>query len=279
MIHKIENYPLAGKLTDCKRVWQQLQKQTCDFTSDKSDILNTFLIKADPILQQQLYILTQLYLFKNSRALLPINWTNSQSINCKILELCTLKKIIPPLSAWKFLANDTRNINEDAWKKIWLAWCSAYSNKFQKNIKRKLPIFNVTWTSDFVRGFFLLAKACLYKNKISKLENKFFSFVKNISEIQPILRHVALPDCKMHLDFFFPKFNLAVEIQGAPHFLPFEFFGGVNTLARKNEADAKKRRLCKKLNLRLYEISELDDFQKFLKYLNNITKKINNEIH
>ncbi len=50
---------------------------------------------------------------------------------------------------------------------------------------------------------------------------------------------------QQHLDIFIPDFGVAVEYQGAQHFLPIERFGGEAGLAVVQERDRQKAKRCK----------------------------------
>ena len=46
------------------------------------------------------------------------------------------------------------------------------------------------------------------------------------------------------LDFYLPKYNIAIECQGGQHFFPVEHFGGEKEFARIQERDARKFDIC-----------------------------------
>lgn len=72
------------------------------------------------------------------------------------------------------------------------------------------------------------------------------------------------------LDFYLPCYNIAIECQGSQHFIP-DFFKSkgvdysIELLKKVQERDARKKRLCKKNNVKL--IYFLD--KKFVKYLSD----------
>lgn len=51
---------------------------------------------------------------------------------------------------------------------------------------------------------------------------------------------------KFEIDIYFPDFKLAVEYNGAQHYIPIDFFGGQETLERIQKSDEEKRELIKK---------------------------------
>lgn len=53
------------------------------------------------------------------------------------------------------------------------------------------------------------------------------------------------------LDFFIPKYNVAIECQGIQHFQNVDYFGGENGLKQRKEKDKIKRNLCNKNGIKL----------------------------
>lgn len=60
------------------------------------------------------------------------------------------------------------------------------------------------------------------------------------------------------LDFFLPKYNIAIECQGIQHFESIEHFGGDNHLIATIERDKRKKSLCEENGIRLLYYSNLD---------------------
>lgn len=81
------------------------------------------------------------------------------------------------------------------------------------------------------------------------------------------------------LDIYIPNINLAIEYQGAQHFIAIDFFGGEEGLKENQRRDSVKRKKCNDNNIRLYEwkyTMEISDgnFIKVLKSYNlNIPPK------
>jgi len=86
-------------------------------------------------------------------------------------------------------------------------------------------------------------------------ETKLFYFLKENFPEQEIIQH-ASPDWlgRQHLDIFFPEINLAIEYQGVQHDRPIDFFGGEKAFEEVKRRDRRKKRLCKKNNIRLFEV-------------------------
>lgn len=56
---------------------------------------------------------------------------------------------------------------------------------------------------------------------------------------------------KQSLDFYIPKYNIAIECQGIQHFEAIKFFGGESGLCKQKERDIKKQKLCNDNGLKL----------------------------
>ena len=55
----------------------------------------------------------------------------------------------------------------------------------------------------------------------------------------------------MFLDFYLPKYNVAIECQGEQHFKPINYFGGECNFLNVTERDKLKFELCKQHNMKL----------------------------
>lgn len=74
---------------------------------------------------------------------------------------------------------------------------------------------------------------------------------------------------KMHLDFYLPQYNIAIECQGIQHFEPRDFTGHNKELAivnfkKQQERDKRKYLLCQEngINILYYHNKQKDYFQK-----------------
>ena len=77
----------------------------------------------------------------------------------------------------------------------------------------------------------------------SKLENKISLILeKNCIEFEEQKKFDWLG--KQELDFYLPKFNIAIECQGIQHFKPVARFGGEKMYKTQIEWDEKKKKLC-----------------------------------
>jgi hypothetical protein len=77
---------------------------------------------------------------------------------------------------------------------------------------------------------------------------------------------------KQHLDFYLPKYNVAIECQGGQHFMPVNRFGGNEKFKIILERDLKKYNLCKKNEIKLYYYTSSE----YKKYENEYSHYKNN---
>lgn len=63
------------------------------------------------------------------------------------------------------------------------------------------------------------------------------------------------------LDVFIKECNIAVEYHGAQHFIPIDFFGGMDGLKLRQHLDSIKKAKCSKNHIELIEISYDEDFE------------------
>jgi len=62
----------------------------------------------------------------------------------------------------------------------------------------------------------------------------------------------------LELDFYLPKYKIAIECQGIEHFKPINFFGGEKKYKSTLERDKKKLKLCEENGVKLLYYSNLD---------------------
>ena len=56
---------------------------------------------------------------------------------------------------------------------------------------------------------------------------------------------------KQHLDFYLPKYNIAIECQGEQHFEVVKHFGGEDKYEIQQKRDFLKNKLCKENGIKL----------------------------
>ena len=102
--------------------------------------------------------------------------------------------------------------------------------------------------------------------KQSRLEHKMETILIN-NDIEYIYqcnrKYFKWLGCQS-LDFYLPKYNIAIECQGGGHFLPIQQFGGDAALKKQIELDERKKLLCEKNNVKIM-------------YCTNLRKYIDNE--
>lgn len=77
----------------------------------------------------------------------------------------------------------------------------------------------------------------------------------------------------MSLDFYLPKYNVAIECQGIQHFKPVKYFGGNEGFTYRLRNDLKKKELCEKNGIKLLYFSSFNEKNVYVD-----TKKLINDI-
>ena len=104
----------------------------------------------------------------------------------------------------------------------------------------------------------LLLEGCPQCNN-SKLENEVKTLLQNNKiEFEEQKRFDWLG--KQSLDFYLPRYNLAIECQGIQHFEPIEYFGGVKTLENQIKRDKRKYLLCENNSIEILYYSTLKKY-------------------
>lgn len=95
----------------------------------------------------------------------------------------------------------------------------------------------------------------------SRLEAEMEIFLKdnNIEFIEQANKSVFDWLGSFSLDFYLPKYNVAIECQGGQHFQPIEYFGGWEEFKTVQERDRRKFELCKEHNIPIIYYSNIDD--------------------
>lgn len=95
-----------------------------------------------------------------------------------------------------------------------------------------------------------------YEKTTSKLENEIEKMLHNM-EIDFIKQKKFKNFGALEIDFYLPKYNIAIECQGIQHFLPVDWFGGEKEFKKTIERDLRKRKLCEKNGIKLLYYSNL----------------------
>ena len=109
------------------------------------------------------------------------------------------------------------------------------------------------------------------KCKTSKLELKLANILRD-KGIEYIHQHKPKWLGLQSLDFYLPKYNLAIECQGIQHFKPTRFGGITLEKAEQNlsyvqSLDERKRKLCKEHDLKLLYFTLHDNADDFVRSL------------
>lgn len=89
----------------------------------------------------------------------------------------------------------------------------------------------------------------------SRLENKVMTILnKNNIEFEEQKRFDWLG--MKSLDFYLPKYGIAIECQGEQHFQPIEFFGGTKKFSEITKRDILKYKQCKDNKIKLIYFSD-----------------------
>ncbi len=119
----------------------------------------------------------------------------------------------------------------------------------------------------------------------SKLENRVFNVLSE-NQIKFELEYKTSWIKRMHLDFYLPEYNIAIECQGGQHFESIEWFGGEKGFNKSLQRDKTKKQLCEEHGVKLLYYSEIKEFTSFLgeplykdtdSLLNEINKIINEQ--
>ena len=102
--------------------------------------------------------------------------------------------------------------------------------------------------------------------------------ILNENNIEYIPQH-KFEDCKfenyLYFDFYIPKYNVCLEIDGEQHRKPIEIFGGEEEFKKTKIRDSQKDSYCKDKSINLIRVPYYSDRKKELeKNINNIIKSL-----
>lgn len=170
---------------------------------------------------------------------------------------------MPPISFWFLLAGKSHSTflpSKTAWRRVWLEFKRLNKGKEKINIHAAQFYFSVQFEKE--------RKA---RRLTSKVEEKWWKQIKRLTPGIKKIRHALLPESSMHLDIFLPEKMTAFEIQGEQHWLAIKKFGGEKSFALRQERDARKRNICRKLGIKLIEISDYTSISFIAEALNKIS--------
>lgn len=91
-------------------------------------------------------------------------------------------------------------------------------------------------------------------SKLEKNVRKYLSENNILFEEQKRFKWLGLQS----LDFYLPKYNIAIECQGIQHFESIEYFGGDKSFYERIKRDNEKKKLCEENNVIILYYSELE---------------------
>ena len=138
----------------------------------------------------------------------------------------------------KYIYDDSVYITTDDYIYVLCPEHGVFRTTPYKHIKRKqgCPICKQSKLEDELYHYFR-------ENKIYFLTQKNFEWL--------YYSH------RLRLDFYLPKYNIAIECQGIQHFKPIDFFGGQDGYNYIIERDNIKRKLCEENGVKLLYFSNL----------------------
>ena len=103
-------------------------------------------------------------------------------------------------------------------------------------------------------------------------ETELYYSIKEAFKDTEVKQHVSPKWLgRQHLDVYMPEYNIGIEYQGAQHYRPVEYFGGMESFIKGQERDERKRRLCAENDCKLIYV---DEGYKLIDVLNQIKQQI-----
>lgn len=106
----------------------------------------------------------------------------------------------------------------------------------------------------------------------SQLEKEIITFLNN-ENIKYEYRYHSEWLGKLELDFYLPKYNIAIECQGLQHFEPIKHFGGMKRFIRQVRNDNEKEKRCQEQGVTLLFYSNFKK-ENMITKLNILKEKI-----
>ena len=140
-----------------------------------------------------------------------------------------------------------RGIHGEKYKYNWETYTKSHHP-----MKIECPIHGEFWQSPSKH---LIGNGCPKCNR-SHLENEIEQLlIKN--NIEYIAQYKDRWLGFQSLDFYLPKYNVAIECQGGQHFYPVGKYGGVDGFERRKKLDNNKLKLCEEHNIKILYFSNL----------------------
>jgi len=111
-----------------------------------------------------------------------------------------------------------------------------------------------------------------------KSQNKLFEKLQET--FNEVIKLEASPEWlnSQRFDIYLPKYNIAIEYNGAQHYEPIDYFGGEEKFKLQQQRDELKREKCRLNNCSLFEIKYDYNDDDYDLLINNISKLIQKEI-
>ncbi|NLF40692.1 hypothetical protein GX586_14710 [bacterium] len=203
----------------------------------------------------------------------PLVWPEAGHERARLLLLCVNSGWTPPIEAWRRLAGvgtGAAGLSLEPWNTAWrrfvaLAQCAPpFARRVPLTWMRGTPLavtresLYIEWDMPVVRAYFSVEIGkCRPSGRetASCFEDRWWAQLRDAFPGMAAERHVPLPGSALHLDVYWPRRQVAVEIQGEPHWRPVARFDGMNGFARRQQRDARKRALCNMLGIALTEVT------------------------
>jgi hypothetical protein len=202
-------------------------------------------------------------------------WPDDENLRARLLTAVLNAGAAAPFGAWRWLAGTAVRGADAAsrWAEVWAEFQSGVETVREcEEIRRAVPfcwlagtpgaragqVTLVAWRSAAIRAIFRQAwerSRRTGREKSSRLEEKWYACVCDAFPSLPPVRHALLAAGGMHVDMYWPQRDVALEVQGEPHWQGIPVFGGVTGLAQRQERDARKRRHCVAAGIRLVEVT------------------------
>jgi|GEM_PF-1372536 len=197
-------------------------------------------------------------------------WPADTRLRLRYLTVCAQMHRLPPCCVWAWLAGMPpagAAPARAAWAILWRDFTTSAAALMRTASLCLLagtpmavlrPGILIDWRSPAVRAYFRNGWAQVQRNgrePSSRIEERWWRRVRAAFPAQTPQRHVPLPDCGMHLDVYWRAAQVALEIQGQPHWQSCVYYGGATAFARRQERDARKRALCRALGITLLEVT------------------------
>ena len=117
--------------------------------------------------------------------------------------------------------------------------------------------------SLYTNYFLYKCEVCKVCEKTSSLERNIMNLLKE-NNIEYEYVHHFKELSRQSVDFYLPKYNIAIECQGWQHFEPINYFGGKQNFENISRLDNRKLNFCKVNNIKLLYYTDYPKTNEFL---------------